>query len=124
MSNGVICVRSKVASGVIMREAPIEGYERVCTVLEKGKSDLFGMYFRIRDCLYGKITGDIKMDVSRGNGYLDNSTQKYIWSLAEPEWATRIRFDYFLNPEPGNRNLEQLRDSQYWRHKFSRTGEP
>ena len=123
-SNGVICVNSKVASGVIMREAPAEGYERVCTVSEKGKSDLLGMYFRIRDCLYGKITGDFKMDVHRGGGYLDNSSQKYIWSLAEPEWATRIRFDYFLNSEPGNRNLEQLRDGQYWCRKFSQTGEP
>ena len=123
-SNGVICVNSKVASGVIMREAPVEGYERAYVVSEKGRSDQLGLYFRIRDCLYGKIAGDFKMDVSRGNGYLDNSQHKWIWLLQEPDWATRIRFDYFLNMEPGNRNLEQMRDSQYWKNKFSGTGEP
>lgn len=111
--NGVAFERVGPGSGVLMRLAPINGYVNSIEVSEADKSGK-GLYFRTRGNTYGKICHGFGIDVFRGNGHLDNKQGKYIWSLPEKEWCTRVDFSYYLNENPCDRNLEQKKSMADW----------
>ena len=113
--NGIVCANINPMSGVLMREAPIDGYKNSYMISSASRSKQTGLYFRIRGNVYGKICHDFFLHVYRGGGHLDRASKKVIYELPEEKWCTRVEFEYYLNTESQNRNLEQKKDGAYWR---------
>ena len=120
--NGVIrsCVRHR--TGVLMKTAPTDGYESDYVSVGRTKDDQTGLYFKIRGNLYGKICRDFFIDECRPNEQLEIKPGRVTWEIPHGRWSKKTTFQYYLNTTPNDRNLEQMREKDYWR--YGRSYEP
>ena len=112
--NGVVRSGIEHGAGVLMKVAPIDGYEKSHVFSNRQAKDLLGLYFRVRGSFYGKIVQDFFVEGSSRDSQLIVKPGRRTEFFPYNEWSRKTTFKYWLNPTPCDRNLEQKREEHYW----------